>query len=90
MKTNESWNGININYFIYSILDILTFRSNMNCWHCQEELIWGGDHDTEDNEEYDMVSNLSCPNCHCFVEVYHPSESLIKEYKDHEDANESE
>jgi hypothetical protein len=29
MKTNESWNGININYFIYSILDILTFRSNM-------------------------------------------------------------
>ena len=58
----------------------------MNCWHCQEELIWGGDHDTEDNEEYDMVSNLSCPNCHCYVEVYHPSESLIKEYKDHEDA----
>tara|TARA_B110000503_G_scaffold109068_1_gene163111 strand:+ start:141 stop:383 length:243 start_codon:yes stop_codon:yes gene_type:complete len=65
-------------------------EQNMNCWHCQEELIWGGDHDTEDNEEYDMVSNLSCPNCHCFVEVYHPSESLIKEYKDHEDANESE
>jgi hypothetical protein len=62
----------------------------MNCWHCGHELIWGGDHDTEDNEEYDMVSNLSCPNCHCHVEVYHPSESLIKEYKDHEDANESE
>jgi hypothetical protein len=56
----------------------------------RNELIWGGDHDTEDNEEYDMVSNLSCPNCHCHVEVYHPSESLIKEYKDHEDANESE
>ena len=56
----------------------------------QEELIWGGDHDTEDNEEYDMVSNLSCPNCHCHVEVYHPSESLIKEYKDHENANKSE
>jgi hypothetical protein len=65
-------------------------EQNMNCWHCQEELIWGGDHDTEDNEEYDIVSNLSCPNCHCYVEVYHPSESLIKEYKDHEDANESE
>jgi len=22
----------------------------MNCWHCNNELIWGGDHDTEDNE----------------------------------------
>ena len=58
----------------------------MNCWHCNTELIWGGDHDTEDNEEYDMVSNLSCPNCHCHVEVYHPSERLIKEYKDYEDS----
>ena len=19
----------------------------MNCWHCQTELIWGGDHDCE-------------------------------------------
>ena len=56
----------------------------MNCWHCNTELIWGGDHDTEDNEDYDMVSNLSCPKCHCHVEVYHPSERLIKEYKDYE------
>ena len=31
----------------------------MNCWHCGHELIWGGDHDTEDNEDYDIVSNLS-------------------------------
>jgi len=58
----------------------------MNCWHCDTELIWGGDHDTEDNEEYDMVSNLSCPKCHCHVEVYHPSERLLKEYKDYEDS----
>ena len=36
----------------------------MKCWHCNTELIWGGDHDTEDNEDYDIVSNLSCPNCH--------------------------
>ena len=56
----------------------------MNCWHCNTELIWGGDHDTEDNEDYDMVSNLSCSKCHCHVEVYHPSERLIKEYKDYE------
>jgi len=79
-----------VSKYFKKIRCIYELEQNMNCWHCQEELIWGGDHDTEDNEEYDMVSNLSCPNCHCFVEVYHPSESLIKEYKDHEDANESE
>tara|TARA_R110002020_G_scaffold138354_1_gene308264 strand:+ start:5107 stop:5346 length:240 start_codon:yes stop_codon:yes gene_type:complete len=46
----------------------------MDCWHCNTELIWGGDHTYED---YDMegegvVSNLSCPNCKSFVEVYLP------------------
>ena len=56
----------------------------MNCWHCDTELIWGGDHDVEDNEDYDIVSNLSCPKCHCFVEVWYPSEKLIKEYEDNE------
>jgi hypothetical protein len=59
-------------------------EQNMNCWHCGTELIWGGDHDTEDNEDYDIVSNLSCPGCHTAVDVWHPSEKLIKEYKDHE------
>jgi len=54
----------------------------MNCWHCNTELIWGGDHDTEDNEDYDMVSNLSCPKCHSAVYVYHPSEKLIKEHEE--------
>ena len=57
----------------------------MNCWHCNKELIWGGDHDTEDNEDYDIVSNLSCPNCHTAVDVWLPSEKLIKEYKDYEE-----
>ena len=56
----------------------------MNCWHCNTELIWGGDHDVEDNEDYDIVSNLSCPYCHCLVEVWCPSEKLIKEYEDYE------
>ena len=55
----------------------------MKCWHCNEELIWGGDHDMEEeNEDYDMVTNLSCPQCHCYVEVYHPSVKHLKEYKD--------
>ena len=39
----------------------------MNCWHCGTELIWGGDHDLDDVEEYDMVTNLSCPNCGAYV-----------------------
>ena len=45
----------------------------MKCYHCNTELIWGGDHDIEDeNEDYNMVTNLSCPSCDSFVEVYHP------------------
>ena len=55
----------------------------MNCWHCNTELIWGGDHDIEENnEDYDMVTNLSCSKCHSYVNVYHPSEKLLKEYKE--------
>ena len=43
----------------------------MNCWHCNNELIWGGDHDIDkEDEESKMVTNLSCPKCACFVLVY--------------------
>ena len=24
----------------------------MRCWHCHTELIWGGDHDVEDEDVY--------------------------------------
>ena len=43
------------------------------CWVCGGELIWGGDHDLdkEDNPEYYIVSNLTCSSCESFVEVYH-------------------
>ena len=57
----------------------------MNCWSCKAELIWGGDHDMEEeNDDYDMVTNLSCPKCHCLVDVYHPSAKLLQDVKDHE------
>ena len=56
----------------------------MKCWHCRTELIWGGDHDIDDNEDYSIVSNLSCPKCHSIVDVYYPSEKLRKEYEDDE------
>jgi hypothetical protein len=23
----------------------------MNCWHCNTDLIWGGDHDLEEEDE---------------------------------------
>ena len=48
----------------------------MNCWHCGTELIWGGDHDCEDNEEFIMVTNLSCPNCQSFFLVYLPETEM--------------
>ena len=42
----------------------------MRCWHCNTELIWGGDHDNQ--ERPGIVTNLSCPNesCQAFVLVY--------------------
>ena len=43
----------------------------MKCWHCNKELIWGGDHDIEkENEDYDMVTNLSCPKCYSEMLVF--------------------
>lgn len=47
--------------------------SSVNCWHCNTELIWGGDQDIDD-EFYVMVTNLSCPNCESIVDVYYPKE----------------
>ena len=44
----------------------------MDCWHCGTELIWGGDHDLEEefygeDHAYDFVTNLSCPKCQAYV-----------------------
>ena len=45
----------------------------MNCWHCNTQLIWGGDHDVDEDEgiEYDIITNLTCPKRESYVEVYH-------------------
>ena len=58
-------------------------RSKFLCWHCKSELIWGGDHDTDElawetwmalegNNE-GIISNFSCSNydCNTHVEVFH-------------------
>ena len=45
----------------------------MRCWACDTELIWGGDHEVEDSEEFTIVSNFSCPKCNAYVEFYTPA-----------------
>ncbi len=50
----------------------------MNCWHCQTKLIWGGDQSIDENclphlqDDYSMITNLSCPKCHSDIEVLMP------------------
>jgi hypothetical protein len=47
----------------------------MNCWHCGNELIWGGDQDLDgESDDFDIVSNFSCASeeCGAFVLVYLP------------------
>tara|TARA_B100001250_G_scaffold409023_1_gene432523 strand:- start:915 stop:1073 length:159 start_codon:yes stop_codon:yes gene_type:complete len=46
----------------------------VNCWHCNTQLIWGGDHDIKEkeDEEYVMETNLSCPKCNSLIIVYLP------------------
>ena len=46
----------------------------MNCYICNEPLIWGGDESLEqEDEEYEhkLRTNLSCNNCDSLVFVYH-------------------
>ena len=60
-------------------------KKKMQCYNCESELTWGGDHDIE--EEFDhvdahkMVTNLTCPNCATFHLVYTPK-SFFEEEKD--------
>ena len=47
----------------------------MKCWHCKTELICGGNHDIEEEDtEFSMVTNLSCPKCGSVVWVYSPKQ----------------
>ena len=65
----------------YSLLGMVR-KKTMNCWHCNTEILWGGDHDIEDDEVFSMVTNLSCLKCGCHVEVYYPKENDVKEKSD--------
>tara|TARA_Y100000813_G_scaffold143161_1_gene104191 strand:+ start:100 stop:339 length:240 start_codon:yes stop_codon:yes gene_type:complete len=73
----QHWIRSSILDYIVSIL-IGKVRSvqEMNCWHCNTELIWGGDHDAEAygcEDQYAFVTNLHCPVCESYVEVYYPN-----------------
>ena len=47
----------------------------MNCYVCQTELIWGGDHDiTDEDSEFVIETNLHCPKCDAEVLVYIPKD----------------
>ena len=60
----------------------------MKCWHCDTDLIWGGDHDIEDSDEFTMVTNLSCPSCDSYVVVFLPKEKeFFKELNESELVN---
>ena len=58
--------------------NVLLVRDNMKCWHCNTELIWGGDIDIEEEDEnYIMETNLSCPKCDSLIIVYLPKEEKL-------------
>ena len=56
----------------------------MNCWHCKTPLIWGSDHDLDEDYEpwrnahksFSMLTVLSCPKCDSMVEVFYPKEEI--------------
>jgi len=45
------------------------------CWWCGGQLIWGGDHDISEEDDYfDMSSNLTCTQCQAHVIYYRPKD----------------
>ncbi len=51
----------------------------MNCWHCGHDLIWGGDHSPLEDDEFQMETNLSCPECDSFYLVFLPHDDDSRE-----------
>lgn len=41
----------------------------IQCYDCDDELIWGGDHDNEDIEG-GIISNYNCSECDCTAIIY--------------------
>ncbi len=47
--------------------------TELKCFGCGGQVIWGGDHDTEGMDDYFIVSNLTCMDCDMFYLMYHPT-----------------
>jgi hypothetical protein len=45
----------------------------MKCFHCGDDLRWNNDFDTEDDDQYLIVSMYECMNdkCKAWYEIYH-------------------
>ena len=73
-SSNSFWNKNALSYgeeMKNDLQEINVDKKKHNpCYICGHELIWGGDHDVEDHEEFTIVTNLSCPNCGAYTEVY--------------------
>ena len=61
-------NNVGLEVVFWTILSVYVIGKvgsvqEMNCWHCNAELIWGGDHDAEDHceDQYSIVTNFHCP-----------------------------
>lgn len=39
----------------------------IDCPHCAKEMIWGGDHDREEDETHPVESNFHCQHCDAYV-----------------------
>ena len=55
----------------------------MNCWYCEEQLIWKDDkavspHQFE-RERREFMTTFSCPNCDAYVKVFKPFEETSVE-----------
>lgn len=41
------------------------------CWYCVTGLlIWGGDHDCEEEDDHLIRTNLSCESCGAYYEIW--------------------
>ncbi len=56
-----------------------TVQSGDVCWWCRGRLIWGGDHDISEEEEFfDMSTNLTCSDCGAHVIYYRLKEEEVE------------
>jgi len=51
----------------------------MKCYFCETELIWGGDLELDDDDVFEMETNLSCPKCKAQVLTFLPKDEVNNE-----------